>query len=101
MKPSLPEIEQTIAAAVAEAIRDWGVDVELEPSTRLIADVGFTSMDTIDLFARLDVLFQRKFPYEPFITAEGGGYRSEITIGELAAFIDQSFDTPRAESPAL
>jgi acyl carrier protein len=101
MKPTHDAIVATVSTVIGNIIKDWGLDAELGPATRLNADLGFTSMDVIDLFATLEITFQRKMPYESFITAEGGGYRSELTIGELSDFIDRNFDVRRTEPSAI
>jgi acyl carrier protein len=101
MKPSHETILGTISSVVAGITRDWGVDSEPTATTRLNGDLGFTSMDVIDLFATLEVKFQRKLPYEAFITVEGGGYRSELTLGELADFVNDNFDNTRPDPTAV
>ena len=101
MKPSYQAILGTVSGAVVEITRDWGIDAEPHPDTRLSADLGFTSLDVIDLFATLEIEFQRKLPYESFIAVEGGGYRSELTVGELSDFIHDNFDTPRPDATAI
>jgi len=100
-KPTLDEIHAQVASTVADIIRDWSLDVALTPETRLSADLGFTSMDLIDLCASLDIRFMRKFPYESFFAAEGGGYRPDMSLGDLAAFLQEHFDTGRQDLSAV
>lgn len=101
MKPSIGEIDSTVQGVVQSITRDWGLAVELNRETRLAAQLGFTSMDTIDLFATLEMQFRRKFPYESFIVVEGGGYRPDLSLGELADFVHANFDSGRPEPSAV
>ncbi len=101
MKPSPQAVLDTVLGEVTNTTRDWGLDVQLASTTRLNSDLGFTSIDIIDLFATLEIAFQRKLPYESFITVEGGGYRSDIAIGELSEFIYEHYDTPRPGPAAV
>jgi acyl carrier protein len=101
MKPSIGEIDATVSEVVNGITRDWGVSAAFSRDTRLAADLGFTSMDTIDLFATLEMRFKRKFPYESFIVVEGGGYRPDLSLGELADFVHANYDTGRPDPAAV
>jgi acyl carrier protein len=101
MTPSIGEIDATVTDVVRGITKDWGIAANFVRDTRLAADLGFTSMDTIDLFATLEMRFKRKFPYESFIVVEGGGYRPDLSIGELADFVHAHFDTGRPDPSAV
>ena len=100
MKPSQEAILDTVLGAVTDMTKDWGVNADPVAATRLNADLGFSSIDMIDLLATLEVKFQHKLPYESFLMVDGG-YRSDIVISELAAFIYEKYDTPRPDPTAV
>ena len=96
MKPTRAQIVDTIVTNIVNATADWNLSAEVGPDTRLIGELGFTSMDVIDLFATLDMAFHVKLPFEQFVIAGADrDYRQEMTVAELAAFVDEHFDTPR------
>lgn len=101
MLPSEQEISGTICDIVSNIIKDWGLDAEINAETLLIQDLGFTSMDTIDLIATLETRYQRKLPYEALVTNEDGSYRSELAIKELGEFVHLNFNNARPESLAV
>ena len=90
MKPTEDQIVATVQGVLADMTRDWSFTADIEPATLLIAELGFTSMDVIDLFATLDLKFQRKLPYEQFVTTESGGYKLEMSVTEISRFIHES-----------
>lgn len=101
MPPSEQEIIGTVREIVTAIMQDWGLDADVNASTRLIGDLGFTSMDIIDVIATLETRFRRKLPYESLVTFEDGSYRSEIAVEELAGFVHRNFDVTRQETMAV
>src|SRR5262249_37879454 len=96
MKPTREEISERTCRIVQQIVDDWGLEASPVNDTRLIADLGFTSMDIIDLLASIETQLGRKLPYERLIVIEGGGYRQELTVADLVAFIDENYDISRA-----
>ena len=101
MLPSEQEIIGTICDIVKNIMKDWGLDAEVDDGTLLIQDLGFTSMDIIDLIATLETRYQRKLPYESLVTFADGSYRSELAVKDLAEFIQKNFDVTRPDSIAV
>ncbi|MCX7114101.1 MAG: acyl carrier protein [Proteobacteria bacterium] len=101
MLPSEQEIIGTICDIVKNIMKDWGLDAEVDDGTLLIQDLGFTSMDIIDLIATLETRYQRKLPYESLVTFADGSYRSELAVKDLAEFIQKNFDVARPDSIAV
>jgi acyl carrier protein len=101
MRPDKQEIAGIIAGIIRYITRDWGLDIVLEPGTRMVGELGFTSMEFIELMAKLDIHFQRKLPYEDLMVDGGTAYRQELTIEELTCFVDSNFDVVRQEAGAL
>jgi acyl carrier protein len=97
VKPTPDQIAETIVTTIGNVTRDWSLSADVGPGTRLIGELGFTSMDVIDLFAMLDIAFRVKLPFEQFVIGgESGEYRQEMTVAELAAFVDEHYDKPRS-----
>ncbi len=79
-----------IADSIAKVRND--VDPEwLDVDTRLRADLGLTSIDLLNVLALITQAVGRKIMYEPLLLP-GGQPRAELTIGELAAFVDANRD---------
>lgn len=72
-----------------EVTEEWDLEeLEMEPATRLSADLGFSSVDVVQLFAAISAKFGRKFRYDTLIVNENGSYRDELTLGEIAEFVE-------------
>ncbi len=89
----------TIQSAVADIITEMLSELDLESddpigsSTRLIADLGFASVDFIQLIVELEGHFQRKFGFHDLIMPNGQ-YVEDLTVGELVAFIQHRLEGP-------
>ena len=81
---------QIIADSVGKVRND--VDPEwLDADTRLRADLGLTSIDLLNVLALITQAVGKKIMYEPLLLPAGQP-RAELTLGELAAFVDANRD---------
>lgn len=82
----------TIESAVAKIIEEMVAELELDfddpvgPRTRLIADLGFASVDFIHLIVELESHFQKKMGFHDLIMPNGQ-YVDDLAVGDLVAFI--------------
>jgi acyl carrier protein len=89
----------TIQSAVADIITeildelDLESDKPIDPPTRLIADLGFASVDFIQLIVEVEGHFQRKFGFHDLIMPNGH-YVEDLTVGELVNFIQHCLESP-------
>lgn len=74
---------------ILEILEDWDLeaDGEIEDPIRLSADLCFSSVEMMHLLAKIDMKLGRKLPYEKLLQ-DGDAVRSELTFGELVAFVD-------------
>ena len=84
-----------ISDIVQATIEDWNLALErpLGAQTRLSEDLCFSSVEVLHLLASIDMKIGRKLPFERLIMIDGA-YRSELTLGELAAFVSAQRDMP-------
>jgi acyl carrier protein len=72
-----------------EMIVDWDLEFEaaMGPDTKLIADLGFESIDVVQLVVAIEEHFRRRgLPWEEFLMQDGR-YVDEIKIDDTAAFL--------------
>lgn len=77
---------QTIKENLVRVRPDLSVDW-LEEETRMRADLGMTSIELLNLLALVTQAVGTKIMYEPLLLP-GGTPRPELTLGELAAFVE-------------
>lgn len=89
---TLQSIQQQLAVLLNDMIQEWDIEL-LDPigaETRLIADLGFESVDLMQLIVAIEQAFGvRGLPYEQ-VLMQNGGYVTEITTRQLADFLHRS-----------
>lgn len=87
-----PDLEQVLPRVVSmlndlTADCDRGFSGAIGPDTRLVADLGFDSVDVVQFALLIEDRFQRrKLPFEKLLMTDGR-YRDDITVGEVAEFL--------------
>lgn len=92
---TLDIIRDGIVRVRADLSPDW-----LEPETRMRADLGLSSIDLLNLLALVTQVTGRKVMYEPLLLPEGRP-RPELTLDELAAFVDAHRDAAPPATVAM
>ncbi len=86
-----PQIRALLSSLLPKLVPDWefeGWAERLDDKTRLLADLGLTSVDLVDLFVGIEEVLGRKLGFHDLILVEGR-YVAELEIGELIGFIEQ------------
>lgn len=68
---------------------DWDMELSepMGPQTKLIADLGFESIDVVQFIVAIEERFQRRgLPFEELLMTEGR-YVDEIRVGDTADFL--------------
>lgn len=95
---TMKSIQERLTLLLNDMVQGWDMEV-LEPigaETGLIEDLGFESVDLMQLIVAIEQAFGvRGLPYEQ-VLMQDGGYVTEITVGQLAAFLHQHI--PQAAS---
>jgi acyl carrier protein len=92
--PGRTETEAVVVAIVTDLIQDWGLLLEEQVSgnSLLVADLEFASVDIIQLCVAIEQHFARKLGFQDLLM-EGGSYVSDLSIAQVAAFIDNRLGT--------
>lgn len=83
------QIEQKLAVLLEDILRDWEQDLTapITGKTRLVSDLGFASIDLIQLMVSLEKTFGKKgLPFDQ-VMMKDGAYISEMTVAELVNFL--------------
>ena len=93
-------IEQRVVAVLTDMVQDWDLDF-VEPlggQTKVVEDLGFESVDLMQLMVAIEKEFDvRGLPYDQILMEEGG-YVNEITVGQLVDFLHDGIQSLRANS---
>lgn len=76
---------------IADFVADWDTELEgpIERDTQLLEDLGFESIDIIQLVVAIEEAFgTRKLPFEQ-VLMDNGRYVDDVSVGAIADFLHQ------------
>jgi acyl carrier protein len=86
-----------ILADLAEILADFngrGYSGTIGPETRFFADLGLASIDAVVLGETLATHYARPLPFGELMADLGRRTERDMTVGEVAAFLQESFRRP-------
>ncbi len=86
------EIEPRVISVLNDVTMDWDLELPegIGSSTRLMEDLGFESIDVVQLVVSLEQEFDRKsLPFEQLFMQEGD-YVPELTVDQVTGFLEQN-----------
>ena len=79
---------QALIALLEDFTQDWdeGPEDGMRADSRLLADLGFESIDIIQLVVAIEEHYGRRFPFDRLLMKDGR-YIDDLSIGQLADFL--------------
>ena len=77
-------ILSTVTATIENLVQDWDLSQPIDSDTRLVADLGFESIDLIQMVAALEQEFGRPNVSFAELLVSDGRYVDDLTIGQIA-----------------
>jgi acyl carrier protein len=72
-----------VIATLQDLIRDWEIDEPIGSDTRVVADLGFESIDLIQMAAALEEAFRpHRISFVDMLVADGR-YVDDLSVGEI------------------
>lgn len=96
------EIETRVIEVLNDITQDWGLELDspIGLETRIIDDLGFESIDLVQLVVAIDEAFgTRGLPYDQALM-EDGSYVTEIRVEELVRFLEANIADHRVVTAA-
>jgi acyl carrier protein len=81
-----------IVALLGALAKDWEYSGTITPQTLLFEDLGFESLDVVVLGASIQEHYGQHMPFAEFLSEIGQREDRSMTVGELAAFVQQQLD---------
>ena len=86
-------VKEKVISVLEDFIQDWGLDTEITPATKLVEDLGFDSIDVIQLTVALESAFGgRRIGFQELLM-QGGRYVDDLSVGQFQAFFENRFAT--------
>ena len=89
MSATSEELVGKLAELLQDFTQDWDNEFEgqMTPQTRLLADLGFESIDIIQLVVAIEEMVgKRKLPFNELLMRDGR-YVDDLSIGQIADFL--------------
>jgi acyl carrier protein len=86
---SQKEIQKGLIEVLESMVIGWDLDLvePIGPNTKIIEDLGFESIDLVQLVVGIEEKFQRRgLPYEE-VLMKNGAYVTEINLSDLVSFL--------------
>ena len=78
----------TVVTTIEELMQDWDSEEPIEPETRVVADLGFESIDLIQMVAALEKAFRPHGISLVDLLVADGRYVDDLSIAQIADGID-------------
>lgn len=80
-------ILSTVTTTLESLVQDWDLDTSIGPATTLVADLGFESIDLIQMVAALEQEFGRpNLPFAELLIVDGR-YIDDLSVNQIADFL--------------
>lgn len=94
MQAASTEIQVKIIKLVEQIVQDWEVDLDesINSDILLVKDLGFASMDFIQLVVSVEEEFQQKLGFHDLLIQEGE-YVTDLSVGQLVSFVEEKLNS--------
>jgi len=99
MKPTRQEIQDYILSTLGDLCRDWDYSQPLSASSLLFTELGLESLDAVVLCTNIQEHYGQPLPFAELL-AEIGRVQRDLSIGELAEFVEKNLKQVGSESAA-
>lgn len=82
------QVRVTVLTTLNDFVEDWGLDVDITASTKIVGDLEFDSIDVIQLTVELENVFgSRKIGFQDLLMQDGR-YVDDLSVGQFQDFIE-------------
>jgi acyl carrier protein len=89
-------VEKEIIDLLEDMTVDWDNDFSgsIDGETLLVADLGFTSIDIVQLAVAIEQLFeQQRLPFQVLLMTSDGRYVEDVSVAELTDFVTRQLNS--------
>jgi acyl carrier protein len=88
MMHTVESVEPKIIEIVEELTEDWDVDLDggVGPATTMIGDIGFASIDFIQLVVAIEGAYKQKLGFQDLLM-QNGAYVDDLSVRQIATFV--------------
>lgn len=96
------DVESITLERVEEITEEWDLELDrsILPEDKLISDLGFSSVDFVQLFVAIEESVQQKLGFHDLIMVNGR-YVDDLSVGEVALFVKGKLQAEPADQQTL
>ena len=91
-------IKKTVIATLADLVQDWDIEEPIEGSTKVVADLGFESIDLIQMVAALERAFKLKGGSLVEMLVADGRYVDDLTVDRIVERVEHRFSSEKRQA---
>lgn len=95
MSDHLGHIHARICQLILAIAQDWDEEEQIEADTLLIADLGFASIDFVQLVVDIEAAFKQKLGFQELLMPDGK-YVDDLSVLALTQFVEQRFKSTKS-----
>jgi len=89
MNHSPDKVRADIVMLLRQLADDWEYNGDITDSTRMLADLGFESLDVVVLATVVQEHYQQVLPFPEFFADIGQRTVRDVTVGEWVTFVGE------------
>jgi acyl carrier protein len=87
------QVQADIISILKDVTQEWELDLnEIKPETHLVEDLGFGSIDIIQLVVAIEEHFKQKLGFNDLLMNEGQ-YIDDLSVEELVSFVSSKLQS--------
>ena len=83
----MEKIEASLISLLERFVEEWGVDHKISPSSAIVADLEFESIDIIQLVVAIEQKFGRRNMGFDELLMKNGRYVDDLTVSQISGFV--------------
>ena len=91
-------IEKTVIATLDDLVQDWDIEDPIQGATKVVADLGFESIDLIQMVAALERAFKLKGGSLVEMLVADGRYVDDLTVDQIVARIETRVSSEKRQA---
>lgn len=81
-------IQNTVIVTLDDLVQDWDIEEPVQGHTKVVADLGFESIDLIQMVAALERAFKLKGGSLVEMLVADGRYVDDLTVDQIVARVE-------------
>lgn len=96
---TIDHVQERIIGLLSEMVEGWDLDLDegIGAATTLVADIGFASVDFIQLVVAIETAYRSKLGFQDLLM-RNGAYVEDLSVGEIADFVTRRLNGGAADA---